>query len=343
MTEKTPCPTCGRTVTVQADATVRRHKPADVALAGPDGWCPGGVVPRPGEAKVLQMKKPGGPRKAAHLTPAQKAAENARRSDSKALDKAGHGSCGAKKSGSEDRCTNPRGGGTDHLGFGRCKNHGGASENGKKHAALERARAEAEKVRRAQLFYGRRVAVDPEQALLEEMQRSVGVVRWLEQAIHEWGEFERFAAELAETDPAPDNDEGKTAAEKLLDGLMERGQRILDGHAVTESVTYRDPGTGLPSLVAIHSTEHAVGFTDTEYRAWLKVYAEERRHLAQVAKACLDANIAERRQQVLEARGEMIRSLVLIAFKLAGVELDKPRALEIIAQATKTVAKELPA
>lgn len=346
---KAACPACGRTVTVLAAGTVRRHKPpleAENVTVEAGGWCPGGVPELDATSNVVAIgRKRGGPRKAHALTPAEKAAENGRRTPSHALDRNGYGSCGAmtrNKAGGDTgrRCTNAKGQGTDHLGFGRCKNHGGSSPNGKRHAALERARGEAEKVRTTMAFYGRRVAVDPEQALLEEMQRSVGVVRWLEQAIAEWGQFERLAEEMAALDPAADDPD---AVEELILRLAHRAERILGGEAVTEGVTYEDTRTGLPSLVAVHSTERAVGFTDTEYRAWLKVYQEERRHLAGVAKACIEANIAERRQSVLEARAEMIRSLVVIALRIAGVQTTEERALEIVAEATRAVAKELPA
>jgi hypothetical protein len=39
----------------------------------------------------------------------------------------------------------------------------------------------------------------------------------------------------------------------------------------------------------------------------------------------------------------MIRSLVLIAFRIAGVKMSEARALEVVAEATRTVQKELPA
>lgn len=338
--DKGKCPTCGRTVGLLKDRTVRRHKQGSA-------WCEGGRVRARGEAQVLPIR--GKRDRSNRLTPEERAAVNRDRPDSRQLPYSGFGPCGAKirdkASGtwSGETCLAARGWGTDHVGFGRCKKHGGKTPTGQRHAALERARAEAEKVRQAQTFYGRRAAVDPEQALLEEMQRSVGVVRWLESAIAEWGQFERLAAEIAATDPAPDDETSTNAAEAMLDRLLHRGRRILDGEAVTEHVSFDDSHTGLPSLVAVHSTERAVGFTDTEYRAWLKVYHEERRQLTAVAKACIDANIAERRQQVLESRGEMIRRLVLIALRLAGLQLDDEKALAIVAEATRTVAKELPA
>lgn len=356
MPDKVKCPTCGRTVGVLASGAVRRHNNPETSAV-----CAGGTpkkrrsrrpstddASKAGEvaadrSNVVEMspRRRGGTRKAATMTDGEKAAENGRRAPSKALDRAGHGACGATlrdKAGEDakDKCTNAKGQGTDHVGFGRCKHHGGASPNGKKHAALERARHELARAKR-EGFFGTRVSVDPEQALLEEMQRSVGAVRWLEQAIKGWGELERLAEQMRDVDPAGE------AAEQAVDRFLERvDSRSAEGGALTY-VSHEDDHTRLPTLVAVHSTERAVGFTDTEYRAWLKVYADERRHLAAVAKACLDADIAERRQAVLEARGEMIRSLVVIAFRIAGVVMDEARQLAIIAEATRTVAKELPA
>jgi hypothetical protein len=48
--EKGSCPTCGRTVTVLADGTARRHKPpVGIDTTGTDlaGWCPGGPMKAP--------------------------------------------------------------------------------------------------------------------------------------------------------------------------------------------------------------------------------------------------------------------------------------------------------
>lgn len=339
-TDKRPCPTCGRTIGLLATGAVRRHNNPDTGVL-----CAGGT---PAESNVVQI----GARnrhKAADMSPADLEAANKGRPPSKGLNRAGNGACGARLSTSrgrvtEDRCTQAKGWQTDHVGFGHCRKHGGASPTGKKHAALERARAELARRKAEATFYGRRVAVDPEQALLEEMQRSVGVVRWLEEALSEWGRFEALTAEMdeleAELDPAG-------VAEKILGSEQASITVHVGPHGAAAehapSVTFSDPLTGLPTLVGVHSTEKALGFTDTEYRAWTKVYQEERRHLAAVAKACIDANIAERRQAVLEARGDMIRALVGIAFRIAGVQLDEARRLAITAEATRLVVKELPA
>jgi len=45
--------------------------------------------------------------------------------------------CEAKKKQGDGTCTKPAGWGTDHVGFGNCKLHGGASPNGKIHAEKE--------------------------------------------------------------------------------------------------------------------------------------------------------------------------------------------------------------
>lgn len=283
---------------------------------------------------------PPGRKRATRMTAAEVAAVNAGRPPSNGLNEHGYRPCGAKLKNrgtyTGKTCARVRGEGTDHAGFGYCLRHGGTSPNGKKHAALERARHELARAKR-EGFFGGRVLVDPEQALLEEMQRTAGAVRWLEAAIRDWGEFERLTAAMAEADPQAEAD-GFTERLELRAQQMRAQQ---DGGALVH-VTHDDPRTGLPTLVAVHTTEKAVGFTDTEYRAWLKVYMEERKHLAAVAKACIDADIAERRQATLEARAEMIRTLVLIAFRLAGVTLDEAGQLAIIAEATRMTVKELP-
>ena len=52
--------------------------------------------------------------------------------------------CGANGKQGGGPCRNPKGFRTDHQGSGSCYLHGGATENGKKHAAIERAAKAAE-------------------------------------------------------------------------------------------------------------------------------------------------------------------------------------------------------
>lgn len=93
-------------------------------------------------------------------------------------------------------CSMTAGYGTDHFGYGRCKFHGGNTPTGRKFAALEMARAlsdryneELQEALLAARFGGHRLSlptVSPEEWLMEEVQRSAAMVRWLEEQIGLW-------------------------------------------------------------------------------------------------------------------------------------------------------------
>lgn len=79
--------------------------------------------------------------------------------------------CDARKRQGTGTCRRPAGWGTDHVGVGRCKLHGGAGS---------RPRDMDERVaRRAVATYGLPVEVDPHDALIEEIARTNGHVLWL--------------------------------------------------------------------------------------------------------------------------------------------------------------------
>lgn len=79
--------------------------------------------------------------------------------------------CGAQTR-AGTKCTQAAGWGTDHVGHGACKLHGGAMRNHKV-AAQKSIAAEAVKT------YGLPREVDPRDALLEEVHRTAGAVDWL--------------------------------------------------------------------------------------------------------------------------------------------------------------------
>lgn len=68
-------------------------------------------------------------------------------------------------------CERPKGWGTDHVGFGRCKLHGGSSPSGRKAAALARAASLSEDLASAAVP----VKVDPTEALLLTLYSSVAL------------------------------------------------------------------------------------------------------------------------------------------------------------------------
>jgi hypothetical protein len=80
--------------------------------------------------------------------------------------------CGGKLHNREGTCTQPAGWGTDHLGTGKCKLHGGTTPNHKIAAQMEQAR-------QAVSTLGLSRDIPPEQALLEEVHRAAGHVAYL--------------------------------------------------------------------------------------------------------------------------------------------------------------------
>lgn len=79
--------------------------------------------------------------------------------------------CGAKTR-AGGQCQRPAGWGTDHVGAGKCKLHGGRTPSGRK--AAQRIQAVE-----AVASYGLPREIDPHSALLEELHRTAGHVAWL--------------------------------------------------------------------------------------------------------------------------------------------------------------------
>lgn len=109
--------------------------------------------------------------------------------------------CGAAKRQGGDPCGRPAGWGTDHTGTGACKLHGGSTSTGRKAAKRKQAV-------QAVAMYGLPRAVDPHDALLEELHRTAGHVAWLGTLI---AEGER--ADLKQYAPggSTTNDDGDTS------------------------------------------------------------------------------------------------------------------------------------
>lgn len=73
-------------------------------------------------------------------------------------------------------CRKSAGWGTEHVGRGRCRLHGGNTRNHRRAAQTAMA---AEQV----AVYGLPADVDPHDALLEEVHRTAGAVRWIGQIV----------------------------------------------------------------------------------------------------------------------------------------------------------------
>lgn len=86
-------------------------------------------------------------------------------------------------------CTKPAGYRTVHEGVGYCTYHGGNTPAGKKSAARTSGQAFIERYKADVTLFGgdkSKIDITPEQAILEEVRRSVAMVRFLEEAIAKW-------------------------------------------------------------------------------------------------------------------------------------------------------------
>lgn len=168
-------------------------------------------------------------------------------------------------------CTRAPGSGTDHPGIGYCSKHGGNTPAGSKSAARSYGRQLI--LEHKERFGGDRDDplinnITAESALVEELKRSVAMVRWLESRIGAW--------QLAENE---------TEEEDLSEGSTKN----------------------LPPLVN-ETSKGAPGATDVQ--VWLLLYREERKHAAQIAKMCIDANISKRMVNLAESQGLVLSRIV---------------------------------
>lgn len=121
--------------------------------------------------------------------------------------------CGGKlRGGREGTCRRPAGAGTNHVGTGRCKVHGGStpSHNAAAQAVLARQTANA---------YGIPRHIDPADGLIEEYWRTAGIVAGLEAKVRSIPEDELIWG-VTETTVFPESEDGN------------RGGRVTKSKAV---------------------------------------------------------------------------------------------------------------
>lgn len=132
----------------------------------------------------------------------------------KALDdsKAPKRLCNSRRPNSDERCRLPAGYRTEHLGYGACYRHGGASPNAMK-AALKVKAAEAV------VTFGLPREIDPKDALVEELWRTAGHVSWLEARVREldpnaliWGTVKETSEGLEGVPPFKRSEEAAVAS-----------------------------------------------------------------------------------------------------------------------------------
>lgn len=183
-------------------------------------------------------------------------------------------------------CGRPAGWGTDHVGIGTCKLHGGSTPSANKHAARIRAEALA-------IQYGGPIPLEPHEALLQELARTAGHVAWLGNVVRNLEEDE------------------------------------LVGPVGSEGPTNEFGGEAHPKA---------------ERSIWITLYQDERKHMTDVAKACIAAGIEERRVRLAEQQGQVIATVIKGIVKDLGVA-DHPQLGAIVrkhlTEAVETTGREL--
>lgn len=195
--------------------------------------------------------------------------------------------CGAKTKSREGTCRNAAGFKTDHVGYGNCHLHGGATRTHQRHAQELAARAECATL-------GIPIEVDPGEALILELWETAGNVAFYRALIQQLPShpdpdvFVRVEPEAA--------DDGE-AHEPF--GHWERGEPGIYGR--TYHVSGAPTGEAKPHIL-------------------VSLYNDERKHLTDVAAAALRAGVEERRVRMAEADATKILEAqvdALIAIGLA--------------------------
>lgn len=133
--------------------------------------------------------------------------------------------CGAWIKRRDKHCEQPKGHGTDHPGSGHCRWHFGSTQAGREFAAKQAGMQI--------LKYTTPLEIDPTAALLQELYRTAGQVRYLDTKIAEW--------ELDTTEEIPDSQRQwllvhraerkhmvEVAKSALMAGVAEREIRLAE-------------------------------------------------------------------------------------------------------------------
>jgi hypothetical protein len=135
--------------------------------------------------------------------------------------------CGAQRTGRSSSgpgtCRNVAGQGTDHLGIGCCKFHGGNTTNHR----VAAVRTEA--TRRA-ATYGEPIEIDPHTALLLEVHRSAGHVAWLNEQLKSMPDVADAPGQALSLMYSRERDHMMRVAKTAIDaGVAEREVRLAEG------------------------------------------------------------------------------------------------------------------
>jgi hypothetical protein len=148
--------------------------------------------------------------------------------------------------------------------------------------------------------------ISPEEALLEEVRRSAGIVRWLQMMIEQW----RIEPE--------DVDEEWRRVQANQDALRRHEDAPHPGGEL--DMVAKSAQTGLPKLGTVVYFDKGGTVAPTEVSAWLRLYMDERAHLTSVCKAALSAGVQERLVRLAEQEVDTIVAVIRASITEMGLE-----------------------
>lgn len=219
-------------------------------------------------------------------------------------------------------CHNPAGYRTDHGGAGKCTYHFGRTK------AVSQA-AHRQAIRHEMRRYGVPVPIDPEEALREEIHRTVGHVRWLGDKVAGVGEAEPEAVPDAPTEAQANvvklpRGKGKGSADEGGGASDDDNERIIATQPTGDDALV----WGLQERVVQAGSKES--FDKVTIGAgvsqWLQVYQAERGHLAKICEIAMKANIEGRRLDWAEAMADRLITAFEEYASLLGLD---PKAPEV--------------
>ena len=173
-----------------------------------------------------------------------------------------HQLCGARKKNGE-LCRKFAGEGTEHLGVGKCKYHGGNTPTHRTHAVKELAKRQA-------VEFGVPLPVEPTDALLSMVHLSAGHLSWLKEELAAIEDKTSFTGQVLMRAYNDERDRCARTAKLALDaGVAERSVKLAEryGHQLATLIraVFDDPELALtpaqratlPDLLRRHLTAMA--------------------------------------------------------------------------------------
>lgn len=208
--------------------------------------------------------------------------------------------CGAiKRDGSGEPCGLPAGHGTNHVGWGRCRRHGGNTQS--QQVAVQRLQAE-----RACREFGIAVPTTPHAALKLELMSSYGQVLFYRERVRELMQRE----------------DGSTDYSRLVYGSTRAS---------------RTTKTGREALGAV-STAEQTQQAESRPHVWITLLQEAERHHLRVAATCVQLGIQEQAVELLQAEAANLMRVVNLTLAKLGVDPGDPRVHTVLGEVVREVA-----